>query len=82
MLFSRHNLATDESFHSFHLVLCRNLLMYFEPPLQRRALGVIWRSLEPDGVLGLGRHESTAGEGRAGGYLELDAANKLYRRAP
>ena len=81
VLFSRHNLATDESFHSFQLVLCRNVLMYFERPLQERALAVIWRSLAPNGLLGLGQRETVPGEPWAGRYEELDAANKLYRRS-
>ena len=81
VLFSRHNLATDESFHSFQLVLCRNVLMYFEPALQRRALALIWRSLEPAGVLGLGLRETLPHDACAGGYEELDPTNKLYRRA-
>ena len=80
VVFSRHNLATDESFHSFQLVLCRNVLMYFEPALQRRALAVIWRSLEPDGVLGLGQREIVPDEPSAGRYAEIDPVNKLYRR--
>lgn len=80
VVFSRHNLATDESFHSFQLVLCRNVLMYFEPPLQRRALELLWRSLEPGGVLGLGQREVVPDEPGAGRYAELDPANKLYRR--
>ena len=81
VLFSRHNLATDESFHSFQLVLCRNVLMYFERPLQERALTVTWRSLAPNGLLGLGQRETVPGEPWAGRYAELDAVNKLYRRS-
>ena len=80
IVFSRHNLGTDESFHSFQLVLCRNVLMYFEPVLQRRALGVIWRSLAPDGVLALGQREIVPDEPGAGRYVEIDPVNKLYRR--
>jgi chemotaxis protein methyltransferase CheR len=80
VVFSRHNLATDESFHSFQVILCRNVLMYFEAALQRRALAVIWRSLAPGGVLGLGQREIVPYGPCAGGYEEIDAANKLYRR--
>ena len=82
VVFSRHNLGTDESFHSFQLVLCRNVLMYFEPVLQRRALGLIWRSLAPDGVLALGQREVVPDEPGAGRYAEIDPVSKLYRRKP
>jgi chemotaxis protein methyltransferase CheR len=80
VVFSRHNLATDESFHSFQLILCRNVLMYFEAPLQRRALALIWRSLAPGGLLGLGQREIVPHEQCPGRYEEFDPANKLYRR--
>jgi chemotaxis protein methyltransferase CheR len=82
IVFSRHNLATDESFHSFQVILCRNVLMYFEAALQRRALAVIWRSLAPGGLLGLGQREIVPFGPCPGEYEELDLANKLYRRPP
>lgn len=80
VVFSRHNLATDASFNEFHLVLCRNVLIYFEPRLQERAHQLFWTSLAPDGLLALGEREIVPPQLARGRYEELDAAHKIYRR--
>jgi chemotaxis protein methyltransferase CheR len=80
VVFARHNLASDASFNEFHLVLCRNVLIYFNPALQERAHALFLRSLAPDGVLGLGQREIVPAQLSAA-YEPLDAAQKLYRRA-
>jgi chemotaxis protein methyltransferase CheR len=81
LVFSRHNLATDAPFQVFQLVLCRNVLIYFDAWLQRRAHEVLRRSLAPGGVLGLGLREATPRVRGEDGYTLLDAAAKLYLRA-
>jgi chemotaxis protein methyltransferase CheR len=81
LVFSRHDLATDASFNEFHVVLCRNVLIYFDPSLQARAHDLVWRSLAPGGVLGLGRREIAPDVERRP-YQPLDPAHKLYRRPP
>ena len=55
--FSDHSLATDEVFAEVHLISCRNVLIYFDAPLQERAVELFHRSLAPRGFLGLGTHE-------------------------
>ncbi|MFL5263185.1 MAG: CheR family methyltransferase [Anaeromyxobacteraceae bacterium] len=80
ILFARHNLVTDASFNAFHLVLCRNVLIYFGPALQEQVRALLAESLVPGGVLGVGARELVA-TGAGCGYLELDAAARLYRRA-
>lgn len=60
--FFSHNLATDSAFGEFHLVLCRNVFIYFEETLQRRVERIFWESLAPFGNLVLGPREGlTAG---------------------
>ena len=54
VVFSRHNLATDASFNEFHLVLCRNVLIYFEPGVAAAVLHQLWAAVKPGGVLVLG----------------------------
>jgi chemotaxis protein methyltransferase CheR len=61
VMFAQHNLVTDASFNEFHLVLCRNVLMYFTPTLQARAQRLINDSLARLGFLGLGHRESVCG---------------------
>jgi chemotaxis protein methyltransferase CheR len=79
VMFAQHNLVTDGSFNDFHLVLCRNVVMYFRAPLQQRAHRLIHDSLVRFGYLGLGRRETVAGplESR---YALADRREKIYRK--
>jgi chemotaxis protein methyltransferase CheR len=79
IVFARHNLVTDASINAFHLVLCRNVLIYFGPALQEQVRALIAESLAPGGVLGVGARELVA-TGPGHGYAEVDAAARLYRR--
>ncbi|MDF2924537.1 MAG: methylase of chemotaxis methyl-accepting protein [Paenibacillaceae bacterium] len=56
--FFRHNLAGDQSFHEFHLILCRNVLIYFQPALQQTVMGLFRKSLSLGGFLALGSKEA------------------------
>ncbi|WP_371825344.1 CheR family methyltransferase [Paenibacillus soyae] len=58
MMFAQHNLATDGSFNEFHVILCRNVLIYFDAKLQARVHGVLSDSLSHGGFLALGSKES------------------------
>ena len=60
VVFYPHNLATDSSFNEFHLILCRNVLIYFNRQLQERVLRLFDESLVSLGYLGLGKKESMA----------------------
>jgi chemotaxis protein methyltransferase CheR len=80
VLFARHDLVSDAPFNEFHLVLCRNVLIYFRPPLQERACAVFRHSLAPGGVLGTGLHEVLPQALPRSWFEELDGAHKLYRR--
>ena len=59
--FVRHNLATDAVFCEANLILCCNVMIYFQRPLQCRALGLFADSLVRGGHLCLGRRESPIG---------------------
>ena len=56
--FANHNLVTDGVFGEMNLVLCRNVLIYFNARLQDRALNLINESLCPRGFLCIGRREN------------------------
>lgn len=81
VVLSQHDLVTDRSFAEFHVILCRNVLIYFDRSLQRRVHRLFHESLVPFGILGLGRQETLRFSGYEGRYQEVDAAEKLYRRA-
>lgn len=58
VVFSTHNLVSDGSFNEFDLILCRNVLIYFDKALQERVLTLFDSSLGPLGYLALGTKET------------------------
>lgn len=60
IFFTKHNLVSDESFNEMDLIICRNVLIYFNRDLQNRVLKLFYDSLPPKGVLCLGIKESIA----------------------
>ncbi|GAB4380917.1 MAG: chemotaxis protein CheR [Elainellaceae cyanobacterium] len=80
IVFGQHNLVTDSSFNEFNVIICRNVLIYFNQFLQNQVHQLFYNSLCSFGILGLGKQETirfTAYEDR---YEELIKAEKLYRR--
>ncbi|MGH8902214.1 MAG: CheR family methyltransferase [Egibacteraceae bacterium] len=80
VVFARHNLACDGSFNQFNLIVCRNVMIYFDLPLQEKVHDLFYRSLVRFGLLALGRKESIRFTHHADAYEELDRQEKLYRR--
>ena len=80
MIFSTHNLVSDYSFNSFQLILCRNVLIYFEKDLQSRVLNLFDKSLEPLGFLALGSKESLRFSSIAPAYAQLEGREKIWRK--
>ncbi|HEY9726740.1 MAG TPA: protein-glutamate O-methyltransferase CheR [Chroococcales cyanobacterium] len=80
IVFSQHNLAIDRSFNEFNVILCRNVLIYFNQSLQKRVHNLLYDSLSHFGVLGLGRQESLNFTPHEHNYEALDKREKLYRR--
>jgi len=80
VVFSDHSLATDGDFTETHLVLCRNVLIYFERPLQDRAIALFTQSLVPRGFLALGSKESLGVPSRAPVFETFDSHERIYRK--
>jgi chemotaxis protein methyltransferase CheR len=80
VVFAQHNLAMDRSFNEFHVILCRNVMIYFERSLQERVFDLFDGSLARLGILALGHKESLRTSAHADRYEELDAAERLYRK--
>lgn len=80
VIFSQHNLATDSSFNEFNVILCRNVLIYFDKDLQKRVHTLFYESLCSFGILGLGRQESIRFTPYEQSYEEIVKGEKLYRR--
>jgi chemotaxis protein methyltransferase CheR len=80
IVFSEHNLATDGSFNEFQVILCRNVMIYFNKDLQARVHNLLYDSLSVFGVFGLGNKESLKFTPRAAFYEHLNEHDKLYRK--
>jgi chemotaxis protein methyltransferase CheR len=80
LVFSEHNLVTDGSFNEFHVILCRNVMIYFNKTLQERVHNLIYESLSMLGVFGLGNKESLRFTPRESFYEELDQRDRIYRK--
>jgi len=80
VVFSEHNLATDGSFNEFQVILCRNVMIYFNRDLQARVHNLLYDSLSMFGVFGLGNKESLKFTPREALYQHLNEDDKLYRK--
>jgi chemotaxis protein methyltransferase CheR len=75
-----HDLTRDPAPEPpYDLIVCRNVLIYFDRVLQERLFARFTAALAPGGHLLLGKVETLFGEARAGLVLE-DARERLYRR--
>jgi chemotaxis protein methyltransferase CheR len=80
IVFSQHNLVTDRSFSEFNVILCRNVLIYFDNKLQNRVHSLFYESLSTFGILGLGSKESLKFSEFEECYEPLSIADKIYRK--
>lgn len=80
IVFAQHNLVTDSSFNEFNVILCRNVLIYFDKQLQNHVHGLFKESLSRFGILGLGSKESLRFSPFMESYEVIDSENKLYKK--
>ncbi|MBD8634260.1 protein-glutamate O-methyltransferase CheR [Stenotrophomonas sp. 169] len=81
VVFADHSLATDTVFSEVHLVSCRNVLIYFNRPLQDRAVGLFREALVHRGFLGLGSKESLQFGEHGNAFETCAREQRLYRKA-
>jgi chemotaxis protein methyltransferase CheR len=79
-VFSQHNLVTDRSFSEFHMVFCRNVLIYFDRALQDRVHSLFYDSLVMFGILALGSKESLRFSQYEDCYEMLHVKERIYRK--
>ncbi|UTW13403.1 CheR family methyltransferase [Marinobacterium rhizophilum] len=80
IVWANHNLVTDSDFAETHMIVCRNVLIYFNTELQNKVHGVFSGSLVKGGVLCLGRKESIRFSNYSNSYSDLDRFQKIYRK--
>ncbi|RRJ91080.1 CheR family methyltransferase [Flavobacterium macacae] len=79
MVYSQHNLVSDSSFNEFDLILCRNVMIYFDKDLQERALGLFDDSLSKLGYLALGTKETIKFSPIQKRYVQLNK-DKIWKK--
>ena len=80
VVFAIHNLTADRSFNEFQLILCRNVMIYFNQSLQNRVINLFYDSLSPFGFLALGNKESLLFSDKQNQFSEVDKKEKIYRK--
>jgi chemotaxis protein methyltransferase CheR len=80
IIFAQHNLATDSEFGEMNLIMCRNVLIYFDDDLENRVFGLFNNSLVRQGFLCLGSKESVTFSKYAKYFEEFVAKEKIYRK--
>ncbi|MEH7334257.1 protein-glutamate O-methyltransferase CheR [Neobacillus drentensis] len=81
LIFAQHNLVTDGSFNEFHMILCRNVMIYFDNNLQQQVHRLMYNSLAQGGFMGLGSKESILFMPKGLQYEEFNPQERIYRKA-
>lgn len=77
-LFSIHDMVKDPPFSKLDLISCRNLMIYFAAPLQKRVVQMFHYGLKPDGTVLMGASEALTAHGRL--FTPIDKKHRLSRR--
>ncbi len=80
IIFADHSLATDSVFSEMQFVSCRNVLIYFEKPLQNRAIHLFHDSLSMKGFLGIGSKESLKFSSLHTAFEMWAGPERIYRK--
>lgn len=80
ILFFQHSLVSTGVLNEFQLILCRNVLIYFNPHLQERVLKLFSESLNRNGFLILGESETVVPSKEYPGFEEYNKQRKIYRK--
>jgi chemotaxis protein methyltransferase CheR len=80
VVFAQHNLVSDRSFNEFNVIVCRNVMIYFDRTLQDKVHRLFYESLVTFGVLALGAKESIKFSPLEDRYEELDANERLFKK--
>ncbi|UYQ93176.1 protein-glutamate O-methyltransferase CheR [Chitinophaga horti] len=80
IVFAAHNLVTDHSFNEFQLIVCRNVLIYFNKTLQDKILHLFDDSLETFGFLALGSKETLNFTSISHKFRQLENRQKIWRK--
>ncbi|KUO77877.1 MAG: chemotaxis protein CheR [Desulfosporosinus sp. BRH_c37] len=80
IIFADHNLVTDGVFGEMHVVICRNVLIYFNRELQKKVFKLFYESLRNGGFLGIGTKESLRFSDYMEKYDTISETLKIYQK--
>ena len=80
IVWANHNLVTDSVFAEVNLILCRNVLIYFDKNLQNKVQNLFYNSLINGGVLCLGSQENLRFSDLYEQYIELDSKERIFKK--
>lgn len=80
VVFSPHNLAIDKSFNEFQLIICRNVLIYFNHQLQNKVINLFHESLCSFGFLALGNKESLLFSNKKTCFEDIDKKERIFMK--
>jgi len=80
IVWANHNLVSDSVFAEVHLILCRNVLIYFDVDLQNKVQKLFYESLINGGILCLGSKESLRFTDFFERYIELDKKQRIFKK--
>ncbi len=80
IVFSDHNLVLDGVFGEMNLIMCRNVLIYFDKQLQNRVINLFQESLIPGGLLCLGSKESLKFTNYSKHFEPVVENEKIFRK--
>jgi two-component system, chemotaxis family, CheB/CheR fusion protein len=79
IVFAQHNIIMHPPFTNIDILLCRNLLIYLDPELQRKLIGLFYYSLNKEGILMLGTSETLGTQSHL--FTTVDTSLKIYKRS-
>jgi two-component system, chemotaxis family, CheB/CheR fusion protein len=79
VVFAQHNIIMHPPFTKIDILSCRNLLIYMEPELQKKLIGLFYYSLNPNGIMILGSSETLGTQSHL--FTPLDLKWKIFKRA-
>lgn len=78
--YKEHNLVSGDVFSKFDLVLCRNVLIYFNQSLQNKVLTTLHKSLFKSGMLAIGSKESLIWCEDMSKFTTISSEEKVYKK--
>ena len=80
IIWANHNLVTDSDFAEMHMILCRNVMIYFNKDLQKRVHDLFHNSLVNGGILGLGSKETIQFSSHENAYEPIEKQLRIYKK--